>query len=131
VSIPSLAEVVSFVRGFAGCRDDVFIGEDTRIDADLGITGLDGEALLVEAEGHFGVSLGATEDLRPVFGLKDDEVLFGTEGVGLPIPGLESLLRLMMRRGPSFVVRDLTVGELREAIVKQLGSPPRGQGPRR
>jgi hypothetical protein len=107
------------------------IGEDTRIDADLGITGLDREALLVEAENHFGVSLGVTEDLRPVFGLNDDEVLFGAEGVGLPIPGLERLLRLLKQGGPSPVVRDLTVGELREAIVKQQGSAPRGQDTRR
>lgn len=51
---PTLQQVIDFVREFSGDVKSV-ITEHTRLEADLGITGDAGIALLEEAEKRFGV----------------------------------------------------------------------------
>ncbi|ORM68441.1 DUF1493 family protein [Pantoea rwandensis] len=52
---PTLQQVIDFVREFSGDVKSV-ITEETRLEADLGITGDDGIELLEQAEKRFGVS---------------------------------------------------------------------------
>lgn len=78
---PSMADVIAFVRDFAGCRREI-IDENTWLEKDLGITGDDGVELLEEAEKVFGVSFSAEEGgFRKAFSLKENEYLFHSEGI--------------------------------------------------
>ena len=106
---PTLQQVIDFVREFSGDAKSV-ITEETRLEADLGITGDDGVELLEEAEKRFGVSFVTEErSFKETFGLGENEYLFNAEGVDLL--GARRLVG-WIRNEPRCVVRDLTVGEL-------------------
>lgn len=111
---PSLEDVVRFVRDFTGTRRT--LEAETRLDADLGVTGDDGEALLEAAESRFSISLSTARDgIRRTFDLGPNEYLLGPEGLD-PL-GITVLLR-WLRGEPKPMIRDVTIAELHEAIMK-------------
>lgn len=108
---PSFAAFVRFLIEFLNLPDGGRITRSTRLERDLGVTGDDGSDLLEAVERAFGVALATPDEgYRPAFGLGPDEYLFHGEGLGLPLAG--RLLR------PSAVVRELTVGELFDVVVR-------------
>ena len=112
----SFDDVVNFVRDFTGIGGSRPITCDTRLEADLGVTGDDGDELLEEAARHFNAALASPrEGYRTTFNLKSNEYLFSEEGVDLF--GICALIRWFQGE-PRPVVRDLTLGQLHDAIVK-------------
>jgi len=86
---------------------------ETQFERDLGLTGDDGDDLLVAAEREFEVKLGNEETgVRETFNLQPNEYLFNSEGWG---PSPAELLSLFSG-SPSSTVRSFTVGELFEAV---------------
>ena len=119
LAAPSFDEVVALVRAFTGIGPRHAITPETWLEADLGVTGLDGAELLEQAEREFGVELVPEgSSLREVFDLSPNEYLFGPEGSD-PL-GVVSLLRWALGKPPLVVVRDLKVGELYE-LTRQAG----------
>lgn len=113
---PSFADVADFVRRFTGLGSATDITPATRLDADLGVTGLDGDHLLEQAQHHFTSRLSGPDGYITTFGLAPHEYLFHSEG--LDLLGLGALTDRLLGR-PKPVVRDLTVGELHDAICRQ------------
>ena len=112
---PSFDEVAALVRAFTAVGSRRAITRETWLEADLGVTGLDGAELLEQAEQEFGVELVPEgSSLREMFGLGPNEYLFGPEGSD-PL-GVVSLLRWTQGKPPLVVVRDLKVGELYELV---------------
>ncbi|MBX3665906.1 MAG: DUF1493 family protein [Burkholderiales bacterium] len=121
---PTFQDVEAFVRTFAGLRQQQVVAPDTRLEADLGITGDDGDELLQEASRHFGVQLAhPVFGYRPAFCLAEDEHLF--HGEGFDLLGIGTFVR-WLRKKPRPRVRDLTVAELQNAILrlKRTDAPP-------
>lgn len=113
---PTFQDVEAFVRHFAGLRQKHMVEPQTRLEADLGIAGDDSDELLLEASRHFGVQLAHPIDgYRTTFGLAHDEYLFHAEGVDLL--GIGTISRWICKE-PRPRVRDLTVGELHDAILR-------------
>lgn len=107
---PTLEEVIEFVRDFTGLKASRLITKDTKLDADLGLTGDDGDEFLQEASKRLKAVLSdEATGYRSTFSLADDEYLFHSEGFD-PL-GIAALFR---PRAPK--VRDLSVGELHAAI---------------
>jgi hypothetical protein len=118
VNPPTIEDVIAFVRQFQRVPDRVPIFASTRLDADLGITGLDGEDLLEEAATHFRVQLASPVDgYRTTFSLGPNEYLFGSEGVSFGLFGFLSRMIQDLREIPDPIVRDLTVAQLHDAIA--------------
>lgn len=112
---PTLPDVISFIREYAGLRKHP-IDENSYIENDLHITGDDGVALLQEAEKVFGICFETDEhNLRTLFSMKDNEFLFSSEG--LDLFGISRFFA-RLRGIPDSTVRDLTVGEFHQALVK-------------
>jgi hypothetical protein len=112
---PSLSEVINFIREYFGLHKQ-HIDENTYIEEQLHITGDDGVELLEQAEKVFDVSFATDEyNLRTLFSMKENEYLFSSEGLDL-----FGICRLLDRlRGiPKPTIRDLTVGELHQVLVK-------------
>lgn len=105
--MPSFDDVAAFVREVVRPRGDRSITPETRLEADLGVTGDDGTDLLREAEKRFKVTL-----TRNSFGLGPNECLFGPEGFD-PL-GIIHWIRGL----PRLMIRDLTVGELHDAVCR-------------
>ena len=104
------------MRNFTGYRGSRPITCETRLEADLGVTGDDGDDLLEEASRCFNAALASPQDgYRTTFGLRSNDYLFSDEGVDLL--GVNALIR-WFRGEPRPVVRDLTLGQLHDAIVK-------------
>ena len=121
MNAPTPTDMIAFIRHFQSIPDRVRISPSTRLDADLGITGLDGDDLLRQAATRFGVVLASPEDgYRRTFSLAPNEYLFGSEGSD-PLGPFGGILWVIRRiRGvPDPVVCDLTVGELHEAILRK------------
>ena len=117
---PTFQDVEAFVRDFAALRRNQVITPDTRLENDLGITGDDGDELLQKAATHFGVQLAdPVHGYRPTFGLGENEYLFNSEG--LDLLGIGELIR-RLRKQPPEVIRDLTMEELHNAILR---APPK------
>jgi len=115
---PSLEELIEFLRSFAGIPQRQQISAETRLEADLRITGLDGSDLLEASARHFHASLASPDDgYRRPFHLGPDEFLFHAEGLSLGV----FLMGLLGYRDPR--IRDLTVGELHAAICRTLERP--------
>ena len=111
---PSISEVITFVREFRLERPHRLITAETRFEADLGVTGDDGDDLLNAAMERFNVDLASEENgIAQTLQLAPNEYFFGPEGFD-PL-GISVLLR-WLRGEPRPVYRDLTVGELHEAI---------------
>ena len=119
---PSFDAVAAFVRQFAGLRQKHVVEPSTRCDADLGITGDDGDDLLKEASSYFRVQLAhPVEGYRKTLGLAADEYLFHSEG--LDLLGVSAIIRWLQKESLPRV-RDLTVGELHNAIVRAKSAVP-------
>src|SRR5688572_9937469 len=102
---PSFQDIERFVRNFTGIRSNQAITPQTRLDADLGVTGDDGEALLKQAAERFGAALShPIHGYRETFLLEENEYLFHGEGFD-PI-GLSFLVR-WLRNEPRPKVRDV------------------------
>jgi hypothetical protein len=112
---PTLPDVISFIREYAGLRKQP-IDENSYIENDLHIAGDDGVELLQEAEKVFGVCFETDEhNLRTLFSMKDNEYLFTAEG--LDLFGISRFFA-WLRGIPEPTIRDLTVGELHQVLVK-------------
>ncbi|WP_345971005.1 DUF1493 family protein [Sulfurimonas sp. HSL1-6] len=117
---PSFEEIVTFVRDFYSISPRQAIASETRLEADLGITGNDGEDLLHAASERFQVDLlSPKKGIRKILGLGPNEYLFGSEGFD-PI-GITILIR-WFKGEPCPIYRDLTVKELHDAIQKAPSS---------
>ena len=120
MSKPSFEEVVAFVRDFHSISPRQAIASETRLEADLGITGDDGEDLLLAASERFQVDLlSPKKGISKILGLGPNEYLFGPEGFD-PI-GITVLVRWLKGK-PRPIYRDLTVGELHDSIQKAPSS---------
>lgn len=112
---PTLSQVIEVVRQSSG-HNRKHIDENTLIEADLDICGMDGDALIEDCEETFGVTLVTKEDgYEKTFSLAENEFLFSTEGIDYF--GICRLIR-RLRGVPEPVIRDLTVGELHAVLVK-------------
>lgn len=90
------------------------ITPETQFERDLGLTGDDGDELLIAAEKRFEVRLGSEETgVRETFNLQPKEYLFHSEGWG---PSPAEFISLFSDT-PAFV-RSFEVGELFEAIMR-------------
>lgn len=113
---PTFQEVETFVRHFAGLRQNHVVEPASRLEADLGITGDEGDDLLQGASRQFGVQLAdPVLGYRSTFGLAHDEYLF--HGEGLDLLGIGAIIR-WIRKEPRPRVRDLTMAELHNAILR-------------
>lgn len=114
--VPTIHDIERFVRTFAGLGAGQSVTPQTRLDADLGITGEDGDDLLRAVAEHFGAKLAdPIHGYRETFSLEQNEYLFHAEGFDLL--GVLHLLRSVLN-WPTPKVRDLTVGELHDAIIR-------------
>ncbi len=114
---PTLSQVIEVVRQSSGHHRKL-IDENTRIEADLDICGMEGDALIEDCEEAFGVTLVTEEDgYEKTFSLAENEFLFSTEGIDYF--GICRLIR-RMRGIPEPVIRDLTIGELHAVLVKAV-----------
>lgn len=121
---PSITEVITFVREFTGVHPHRLITAETRLEADLGVTGDDGDDLLRATIERFRVDLALPEKgIAQTLQLAPNECLFGPEGIDLL--GISVLVR-WLRGEPRPVYRDLTVGELHEAIRRAPSLVSRG-----
>ncbi|MCM7532060.1 hypothetical protein NGK10_16920 [Enterobacter quasiroggenkampii] len=114
---PTLTQVIEVVHQSSG-HHRKRIDENTLIEADLDICGMDGDALIEDCEEAFGVTLVTEENgYEKTFSLSENEFLFSTEGIDY-----FGICRLILRlRGISEpVIRDLTVGELHAVLVKAV-----------
>jgi hypothetical protein len=113
-SSPTLEQVATFVGKVSGVAPSVVIHAHTRLETDLGIYGDDGDALLLGLQSEFGIAFPRDKEaFRMLFSLGRDQRLF-SDDVHLLTPVVGLLRRLTGSAQP----RDLTVGELREVIVK-------------
>lgn len=114
---PTLSQVIEVVRQSSGHHRKL-IDENTRIEADLDICGMEGDALIEDCEEAFGVTLVTEEDgYEKTFSLAENEFLFSSEGIDYF--GICRLIR-RIRGIPEPVIRDLTVGELHAVLVKAV-----------
>jgi hypothetical protein len=119
MTAPSFDEVAAFVREFTAVRPHNPITPDTRLDADLGVAGDDGDDLLHAAMERFGVDLASPDKgIARALGLGPNDYFFRPEGFD---PGGISVLIRWMRGEPPPVYRGLTVGDLHKAIQE---APP-------
>lgn len=112
---PSLSQVIIFVHQFSKASLDS-VHEQTRLEADLGITGDDGVEIIEAAEKTFRVDFCSTDQsFSTLFSLKENEYLFNSEGLDLL-----GICRLFdwIRGIPRPVIRDLSVGQLHRALVE-------------
>ncbi|MBS1940589.1 MAG: hypothetical protein JST38_06920 [Bacteroidetes bacterium] len=114
---PTYQEVETFVRNFAGRRPKV-ITPNSRLEADFGITGDDGDEFLEGASCHFNIRLAhPINGYRTTFNLGENEYLFHSEGDDLL--GIGNLIQ-WLRKKPRPIYRDLTIGELHSAILRAM-----------
>ena len=115
---PSVGDVGEFIREFGGFPRHRHIDGQTRLEADLGITGDDGDELLCDAARHFNASLAdPVSGYRETFSLGPNAYLF--HGEGFDLIGIGAVVRWVTGR-PRASVRDLTVGELHDAISRTI-----------
>lgn len=121
MSEPSFKAVVNFVKAFTFTHRP--ITSDTRLEAHLGITGENGIKLIQAAETHFNIPLASPEEgIRQTFRLGPNEYLFHPTDSERPKLGAW-LSRL--RQEPQPIFRDLTVGELHQALLRAARAHPK------
>lgn len=110
---PTFDEFANFIREFSGDFADQAITPETQFERDLGITGDDGNDLLVATEKRFHIQLVTEErSLRETFNMAPNEYLFHGEGIGCNF-----LVFLWPFGKPeTIVIREFTVGELYEVV---------------
>jgi hypothetical protein len=119
---PTLSDLIAFVREWFRIPDGVPIDAQTRLDADLGITGADGADLLRDVATHYQVALcDEASGYRDAFELSADEHLFHSEGGG-SLFGIGPLIGWILRgfrEIPPAVVVDLSLGRLHSVLLRQ------------
>jgi hypothetical protein len=81
---PSLLDVANFVHAWTGMNNEFVVCSETRLEADLSVTGDDGEELMQAVAKEFGVELANPDDgYRTTFSLSANEYLFASEGFDL------------------------------------------------
>ena len=119
---PSVEEVVAFVREFTRVSSRKVVNSQTRLEADLDVTGDDGVDLLGATADRYGLDHEALDSaLVETLGLGPDDFVFGLEG--LDLIGIGALVR-WVRREPRPSYRDLTVNELHGAVLAASRSHP-------
>ena len=116
IMYPTLSQVIEVVRQSSGHLRKR-IDENTLIEADLDICGMDGDALIEDCEAAFDVTLVTEDGYEKTFSLAENEFLFSTEGIDYF--GICRLIR-RLRGIPEPVIRDLTVSELHAVLVKAV-----------
>lgn len=107
-------EFAEFVRQFWHVSPRKPIAPDTQFERDLGLTGDDGDELLLATQERFGVQLGSEETgIRETFNLGPNEYLFHSEGWEL----FPSRLTTLFGGADEYAVRKFTVGELFQAVL--------------
>jgi acyl carrier protein len=110
---PTFEGFAQFIREHTGVSQKKLITLETQFERDLGITGDDGDELLMATENRFGVRFVTNEyGLKELFNLKPNEYLFHSEGIGC-VP-----IGLLWPFGVRSTVRVFTVGELYEVVCK-------------
>ena len=103
-----------FIREYWAVPARKEIAPETQFERDLGLTGDDGNDLLLAPEKQFGVALCSDETgVRRTFNLEPNEYLFHSEGLELFPFEMTSLFSTTAHS-----VREFTVGELYEAVRK-------------
>jgi len=111
---PTFNEFSRFIREYWDVPARKEIVAETRFERDLGLTGDDGNDLLLATEKQFGVALCSYETgVRKTFNLEPNEYLFHSEGLELFPFEMTSLFSTTAHS-----VREFTVGELYEAVRK-------------
>jgi hypothetical protein len=107
-------EFARFIREYRAVPAHKEIALETQFERDLGLTGDDGDDLLLATEKQFGVALASDETgVRKTFNLEPNEYLFHSEGLELfPIE------MTMLFGATAHSVREFMVGELYEAVRK-------------
>jgi hypothetical protein len=105
-------EFARFIREYWAVSARKEIGPETQFGRDLGLTGDDGDDLLLATEKQFGVTLCSEETgVRETFNLGPNEYLFHSEGLELFPFEMTSLFSTTAHS-----VRKFTVGELYETV---------------
>ena len=107
-------EFADWIREYLHVSTRQKIMPKTQFERDLRLTGDDGADLLEATEKQFAVMLGNSETgVRETFNLRPNEYLFNAEGWG---PSRAEIISLFSGSPP--VVREFTVGELFEAVMR-------------
>jgi acyl carrier protein len=109
MELPSVRQVGEFIREWGGISQSERIEEDTQLERDLGITGDDGEELILAIEKQFEISL-----TRESFNLQANEDLFGPEA------SLGLFTGIFFSFKKKRIVRPITVGELCNVVRNEL-----------
>lgn len=117
----SIQNLIQVIRDHQRISPQIAISDDTLLEADLGITGDDGDELLESIEREFGLSFVGTDGtLREAFALKDDEYLFHSEGFGF-FAFIASLFGKDLEK-----IKSLTVGQLYDVLLAIKNNIVRG-----
>jgi len=102
----SFDDFVDFINDNFIFSDKVPIGKETLVEKDLGITGDDGDELLLAIQDEFGINFcDETGSIRKAFNLKENEYLFHGEGFSL------------FNFSNNHII-PLTIGQLYDVVVK-------------
>jgi acyl carrier protein len=107
---PSFDAICEIIRDQSQLRPEDRITPDTQFERDLGITGDDGAEILDRVPDYYEIRFTAKS-----FDLAPNEYLFNSEGFDI----VPAFVRSLMRK-PEPEVRSFTVGELYEAVLKEL-----------
>lgn len=117
-------QFANFIREFWSVPGRRQIAPETQFERDLGLTGDDGDELLLATQRRFGVKLGSEETgIRETFNLRPNEYLFHSEGWDIFPFRFTSLFRI-----EKYTVRKFTVGELFGAVCKARQREASAQG---
>lgn len=106
----SFEQVCRIIRDQCQLHPDERIVPETQFERDLGITGDDGSDIVDHVAQFYKIQFTAASfDLRP------NEYLFHSEGIDL----IPAFVRLLFRK-PEPEVRSFSVGELYDAVVREL-----------
>jgi hypothetical protein len=109
---PTLEEVAAFVREWAQLSAKKKASPETQFERDPGITGEDGDDLLLATETRFRVSLHSEEHtLRQTFNLAPNEYLFHSEDYGVPFEILSLFSMPTVRAFTSGALRSSANGD--------------------
>jgi hypothetical protein len=114
---PTFNEFANWIRKYWHVSARKKIMPETQFERDLGLTGDDGDDLLIATEKQFGVALCSEETgVRETFDLGPNEYLFHSEGLELSPLEMTSLFSTSAHS-----VRQFTVGEFYEAVRRVKG----------
>ena len=119
---PSFDAICEIIRDQSGLHPEDPITPDTQFERDLGITGDDDAEILDRVADYYAICFTAKS-----FDLAPNEYLFNSEGFDV----VPAFIGTLMRK-PEPEVRSFTVGELYEAVLKELrraAGPEKAEAP--